>query len=479
MKPQALPPPARRSDPIDTAVGDWFSDRGPAGSGRVGVALSGGLDSTVLAHALARWGRSACVSVFALHVDHRLRPRAELAAERAVVIGNCLAWRLPLVMADLGEGRVAAQASTYGTGIEEAARSLRYRALSAAAGRLSLDAVLTAHHQGDDLESQLMAFFRGQGSGRGIPALRGLFGRPLLCLDHDLVEAYARRWGLSWHEDSSNPTGEYLRNRVRNELVPVVRRLFPGFGMALAGQKAVAEADESLLVGLAGQFAWRRAPAAGRSGDGGMELRGDGAGFFALPFPVRWRALRHACEELLRSGALDGLPGRGFYLPGGSDDAAAAFRDWPASLPGLGSRLLVDHGGVQFGLAGRDVFVRPRIVDCRKIGYLLHLTGNGSFTVPGLGAFSVNLLPSAGAVAVMDLVVRNPRTGDRSPADGRLLSDRIRSWGVPSAVAGQVPVVLRRGVIRAVLTSPWTGRDRWFAETGEPEAEFKYLEMAT
>jgi tRNA(Ile)-lysidine synthetase-like protein len=443
----------------------------------VGVALSGGLDYTVLAHACAGQGRAAGIAVYALHVDHGLRPGAELEAEKALVIRNCLAWGLSLVMAGYGPGRVAAQARETGTGIEEAARALRYRALSSAAGRLGLDAVLTAHHLDDDRETQIMAFFRGQGDGRGIPARRGLFGRPLLGLDRGQIEAHARQMGLAWHEDSSNPGGEYLRNRVRHELVPVARRLFPGFSTALAGQQAVAEADEAWLCGLAAQFGWRRTTTA--DAVAGSALLGDGAGFFALPFPVRWRALRLACEELLRAGVLDGLPGRAFCLAGAGEGATAAFRDWPGRLPGLEPRLLAELGGVQFGLAGQEVFVRPRIVDCRKKGYLVHLTGNGSFTVPGLGAFSVNHLPAAGADSAMDLVVRSLRSGDRSPSDGRLLLDRLRSWGVPAAVAGRVPVVLRRGVIRAVLTSPWTGRDRWFAESGEPDAEFKYLEMAT
>ena len=121
--------------------------------------------------------------------------------------------------------------------------------------------------------------------------------------------------------------------------------------------------------------------------------------------------------------------------------------------------------------------MRPRIVDCLKKGYLVHLTGNGCFKVPGLGIISVDRGPSGETEPAMNLVIRSLRTTDLSPDDGRHLWQWLKSKGIPVLELPLVPVVLKHGIVQAVLVKPWTGQDRWFRTADIPDLEIQYLEL--
>ena len=178
------------------------------------LAVSGGLDSMALLHAMADVARPriALVATF----DHGTGPAATAAA--AHVARTATALGLPVV-----EGRLA-ESDRPRRGHEAAWREGRYAFLRAAAAPVHAR-IVTAHTEDDQVETLLMRAMRGSGA-RG---LAGLYAaspivRPFIGLRRATLVAFARERGISWHEDPSNESGAFLRNRVRHELLPALRR---------------------------------------------------------------------------------------------------------------------------------------------------------------------------------------------------------------------------------------------------------------
>jgi tRNA(Ile)-lysidine synthase len=202
------------------------------------VAVSGGVDSVVLLHLLARLAPGAGLALTAAHLDHGLR--AESAADAAFVADLCAGLGVPLLAA-----RRAVRARP-GESPEAAARRVRYRFLQAAARKAGAKALATAHHADDLAETVLMRLLAGAGSA-GLAAMarpRPGVLRPLL--DHpkaDLV-AYAERRNLAFREDASNRDPRFDRNRVRAEVLPALAAVNPNV-VATLGREARVLADEA------------------------------------------------------------------------------------------------------------------------------------------------------------------------------------------------------------------------------------------
>ncbi len=186
------------------------------------VGFSGGADSTALAHWLKR--KIGPVRIVLAHVNHMLRgeeaERDEAAARR---FAREMGLRFVVSRVDVRE-----KAQRYGMGLEECGRQVRYDFfLSLAAGEE--DRILTAHNANDNAETMLLNLCRGTGLAGlcGIPPQRGKILRPLLKVGREEIEAYCRAYGLSYVQDSSNRSPEFARNRVRMEVLPVLRELNP------------------------------------------------------------------------------------------------------------------------------------------------------------------------------------------------------------------------------------------------------------
>jgi tRNA(Ile)-lysidine synthase len=196
----------------------------PRTSAELCVAYSGGLDSTVLLHALARAiADRAHYSMRAAHVDHQLHPDSARWREQCGRVAESLRIEfVPLVVS------VTASADL---GIEAAAREARYAAL-----REILkpnEVLLTAHHADDQLETMLMALMRGAGLRglSGVPSVQifggGWLARPLLEFGRAELEEWARAEQLPWLEDPSNANTSFDRNFLRHRVLPALRERWP------------------------------------------------------------------------------------------------------------------------------------------------------------------------------------------------------------------------------------------------------------
>ncbi len=235
---------------VDTfyrGVADSCRRRALLGSAdRVLVALSGGPDSTALVAVLAEMrDRGALAAVEALHVDHGLREGSARDAEACAA--TCAALGVPCrsVRVVVPPGNVQAQA-----------RRARYAELRRAALERGATRIATGHTQDDQAETVLLRLLRGAGArGLGaIPPRRGAIVRPLIDRSRLEVERYLRERGLAWLEDPTNASGRYLRNRVRSEALPALRRLSPRAVPALARAADLLRDDDRALAARAARL---------------------------------------------------------------------------------------------------------------------------------------------------------------------------------------------------------------------------------
>ncbi|MDQ6634731.1 MAG: tRNA lysidine(34) synthetase TilS [Gemmatimonadota bacterium] len=187
------------------------------------LAISGGLDSMVLLHAMAAVARSRIAAVATM--DHATGKAATTAASHVARVAASLG--LPVVMQRLGsEDRPT-------TDREAAWRRQRYQFLRAEAASLGAR-VVTAHTEDDHLETVLMRLLRGSGA-RGLAGLHAPSDivRPFLGLRRAVLASYAAAAGVAWVEDPSNHSPRFFRNRVRHDLLPALRRADPAIDAAL------------------------------------------------------------------------------------------------------------------------------------------------------------------------------------------------------------------------------------------------------
>jgi tRNA(Ile)-lysidine synthase len=186
------------------------------------IACSAGLDSTVLAHAHAQartlMGESLRNDLL-VYVNHNLRPPEEIDTDIQHVRGlSSLGYSVQDINVVIEPGNIQAQAS-----------AARYEALAKEAQTRT---VLLAHHANDVAETKLWQFLTGRepnGISEFLTRHRVMFARPLLPFTREDLEKYARIWDLSWHEDSTNQTNKYARNRIRQELIPwIEKEINPG-----------------------------------------------------------------------------------------------------------------------------------------------------------------------------------------------------------------------------------------------------------
>lgn len=186
----------------------------------LGVAVSGGPDSVALCAALIALRQRGGPRLTVLHVNHALRPESD--QEQQLVEELCRTWQVPCQMLRLTPPHKR-------TGIEAWARMERYRFFAQMKEQCGLDAVAVAHTRDDQAETVLMRLLRGAGH-RGLAGMsaqrEGWIIRPLLACSRQEVMAYLTAYQLPYVEDASNRDVRYTRNKIRQQLLPLLEREF-------------------------------------------------------------------------------------------------------------------------------------------------------------------------------------------------------------------------------------------------------------
>jgi tRNA(Ile)-lysidine synthetase-like protein len=197
------------------------------------VAVSGGLDSTALLHVLLQ--HLPAHALILAHYNHRVRGRD---AARDAVFVKRLSESHKLIYCE-GKSLLNGHRS------EESLRKERLAFLEKTRKEQNADFIVTAHHADDQLETLCLRLLRGSGLKglSGIRGRRGHFIRPLLHFTRSEISEAAREMGLSYRTDKSNSSRRYLRNRVRQDLIPLMLHHAEDFG---GGEKFLKRVARSL-----------------------------------------------------------------------------------------------------------------------------------------------------------------------------------------------------------------------------------------
>jgi len=245
------------------------------------VAVSGGADSVCLLHLLARWRDELGVELHVAHLNHELRgDESDSDARYVADLAGYLS--LPITV---GRQNVAGYRSRKKCSLEEAARELRYSFLAKVAGETGSRRVIVGHTRDDQVETVLMHILRGTGVsglcglkpcspmmyGEGVPLQQGegnlVVVRPLLELTREETQNYCQEHGLGARMDSSNMSLSFFRNRLRLELLPLLRGYNPNVDEGLLRLAEIAGEDQSFMEKQALQLwddmAWQEGGAVG------------------------------------------------------------------------------------------------------------------------------------------------------------------------------------------------------------------------
>lgn len=429
---------------------------------RLLVGLSGGVDSLALLHLLASERSRRRWELFAVHVHHGMR--GEAADDDVEFLTKlCAAWRILLVVE---HADVPAMAAERRISVEEAGRDARYGAFARVSRELGSNKVVTAHHADDQAETVLLHLFRGAGIDglAAMPERRPLstapgareLVRPLLRVRRQELEEYCREQGLEPRLDVTNLDLNYRRNRIRHELLPVLRDFDPAIVEHLVRLARQAREEMELLSVDAGRLLQSAAVNAAPAD-------------FGIPLPVLPPALvldlvqlRQAPPALLRRSLRLALRQAGDY----EVEQSAALVERLVQLVNSDSGS-VDLPGcpLRASKTGKQLRIEP----CARV-----LMPPTAVEVPLPGetyaqAFGLNLSAALGPIpkqlrlppyrAILDFdalrppfQLRVPRTGDRfqpfNAPGSRLVSDLFIDRKVPAYLRTHWPILTdREGIV--------------------------------
>jgi tRNA(Ile)-lysidine synthase len=410
------------------------------------VAVSGGADSVALLDILVQLDTEGLQLVVA-HLNHGLRG-AESDGDEAFVAALAAGYGLPFVVR---RSDVASLAKSAKLSLEEAGRRERYAFFAETARARGAASIALAHHLDDQAETVLIRLLRGAG-GAGLSAMgscsAGMLKRPLLPVSRAAIERYLKARGLSHRTDASNADTAILRNSIRHELIPFLRKYNPKISQRLAATAEILACDEELLEQLTdaayGRLAHREA--------GSITL--DVEKLSGEPRGLRLRLYRRALAELrgdlkhISSAHLEAI-----------DRLVAS--DRPNARLKLPGECFVARSYRQLAFQTLDVG--------SEAGWELSIPGEGSHPLPAGGRLLVQLVPCPAELsrpaprvaylcperAPFPWVLRSYLPGDRFTPLGmngaQKIKDLFINEKIPLAKRRRIPLLVSAGRILWVL----------------------------
>ena len=209
-------------------------------TGKIGVAVSGGIDSMSLLHAYCLAGQDVLV----INVEHGIRGESSLR-DTDFVRNYCLLNNIPFASFSVNTPK----SLRAGESMETCARRLRYEVFDKLLSEGTVSKIALAHHADDNAETVLMRIFRGTGI-RGLIGIgdRGNYIRPFIRYSRTQIEEYAKEHSIPFVTDETNLSDEYTRNFIRNDLLPMIKLKYPDVVRTITRlSESACETDEYLV----------------------------------------------------------------------------------------------------------------------------------------------------------------------------------------------------------------------------------------
>jgi len=218
-------------------------------SDKILLAISGGLDSVVLAHLLSKGGYSFSLA----HCNFGLR--GQDSEDDEAFVGQ-LAQKLKVEIY-VQKMPAAELSEKEGTSIQMAARKLRYAWFEELMMVHKFDFLATAHHLDDSLETAIFNLARGTGlkGVKGISMKSDNIVRPLMFVGREDIELYAKKEGIQWREDISNASDKYHRNLIRHHVTPILKQINPSLTKTFGSSSQRLSAASHYFQQLLNEFA--------------------------------------------------------------------------------------------------------------------------------------------------------------------------------------------------------------------------------
>ena len=340
------------------------------GRDRMLVACSGGPDSTALLCALAELRTTWKFEIAAGYFDHGLRGRNETKLELELLRDICRRLGVELHVSRIDPGVIHRIASIARRGIEDACREERYGFLNRTMRDGGFTRIVLGHTKSDQAETVIQRLFEGSGPGgmAAISADNPPLLRPLINVERSEIVDFLDSISVKYSIDSSNTDSRFLRNRIRNELIPIIHDIFPGYLRGVVTQAEKATLSDSYLRDEADT----RIPLSTEGDSQAVSI--DRENFYRAPPILRLYAIYAAMNRI-----------------GGFDDLRAdrvpyrAIRSW-AFVEDDGvreSRVLLRTKSREIERTKSRIVIRSRVVFDREKSYLLIVHEPGEYELVG------------------------------------------------------------------------------------------------
>ncbi|MGB9715261.1 MAG: tRNA lysidine(34) synthetase TilS [Thermodesulfovibrionales bacterium] len=222
---------------------------------RVLLALSGGPDSVFLLYALNHFKEEMKLFLHAIYIDHNLRPE-ETPFEIEFCDKLCQRLGVPFVTKSID---VKSYAKEKSMNRQEVARQLRYKVFDETAFEIKADKIALGHTADDQAETVLMRLLRGSGplGLSGIPPIRGNIIRPLIEVERQEIDKFLQSEHIDFIVDSSNLKKDYIRNKIRLTLIPMMKEINPNIIETLSRSASIFREEERYFDVIVGKTLMR------------------------------------------------------------------------------------------------------------------------------------------------------------------------------------------------------------------------------
>lgn len=231
---------------------------------RILLGVSGGADSVAMLVCVSSLCEKTGIVPFVATVNHKIRCEAESGGDCDFVVSLCKKLNVECCVIEADENQIFSLSKERKKGVEEAARFFRYNSLKNACKNYGCDAIFLAHNKNDQEETLLQRFLQGsfKESSCGIPEKRlddgVVFFRPLLSFTRAEILCYLEEKEFSYRTDSTNFDTAYFRNRIRQNLVPVLNENFVGWETAILNSAAKKSVDEDFFDSVLKSYEWQK-----------------------------------------------------------------------------------------------------------------------------------------------------------------------------------------------------------------------------